>query len=200
MASSMASLTKWLLPPKKPEEAPAKNDWVPAESLLGTDLPADYKQFVGTYGTGWINKYLHVMNPFSAKLPWMERLRFMSFTLHLVRRNAQVPGARDLPAPFEEINGLPYPVFPEPGGLLPWGYTINGDALFWLTKGTPDKWTVVADSRGRYAEYAGPMSAFLHDVLSERISWGIFQAGVNEEPVRPTFTLHEATSRAGKGK
>jgi hypothetical protein len=91
-------------------------------------------------------------------------------------------------------------VFPEPGGLLPWGYTIDGFALCWLTNGTPDKWTVVADSRGCFAEYPGPMSAFLHDVLTERISWGIFASGVNEEPVRPTFTPQEATSGAKKGR
>lgn len=37
----------------------------------------------------------------------------------------------------------PYPFYPEPGGLLPWAGTDNGDRVCWLTEGQPDGWTVV---------------------------------------------------------
>lgn len=40
-------------------------------------------------------------------------------------------------------NDLPYPMFPEKGGLLPFG-SVNGvHNLNWLTNGPPDKWQVV---------------------------------------------------------
>jgi hypothetical protein len=38
----------------------------------------------------------------------------------------------------------PLPILPEPGGLLIWGTTSNGDLCFWDTSEVdPDRWTVV---------------------------------------------------------
>src|SRR5258708_11837030 len=36
-----------------------------------------------------------------------------------------------------------YPLFPEPGGQLPWASTGDGDQLCWLTGGEPDNWPAV---------------------------------------------------------
>jgi hypothetical protein len=48
---------------------------------------------------------------------------------------------------------LPYPLFPEAGGLLPVAITDNGDTIHWLTNGPPDEWTIVVqDSRAPECE------------------------------------------------
>ena len=49
----------------------------------------------------------------------------------------------------DELSERPYPFWPEPGGLLPFGGTDNGDTLFWLQRGSPDDWPVVVWDRGR---------------------------------------------------
>ncbi len=38
---------------------------------------------------------------------------------------------------------FPYPLYPEPHGLLEWANTGDGDGLYWLTLGEPDSWPVV---------------------------------------------------------
>ncbi|MEW2357664.1 hypothetical protein [Spirillospora sp. NPDC029432] len=36
----------------------------------------------------------------------------------------------------------PFAAWPEPGGFLSWGNSVNGDHLRWLTQGEPDRWPV----------------------------------------------------------
>ncbi|MGW0807206.1 hypothetical protein [Nonomuraea sp. NPDC002799] len=36
----------------------------------------------------------------------------------------------------------PFAAWPEPGGFLSWGSSIDGDRLGWLTVGEPDSWPV----------------------------------------------------------
>lgn len=40
---------------------------------------------------------------------------------------------------------LPWPIYPEPGGLFPWAVTDNGGTLYWLTEGEPDGWPTLHD-------------------------------------------------------
>ena len=53
---------------------------------------------------------------------------------------------------------VPYPVYPEPGGLLPWGGIRDGGYAFWLTgPGEPVGWPVVLASEkcGHWTGSAG---------------------------------------------
>ncbi|MFC9329529.1 hypothetical protein [Kitasatospora sp. NPDC057015] len=62
----------------------------------------------------------------------------------------------------------PYPVHPEPGGLLSWGSNLNADQFFWLTEGDdPDAWPVVAFYRslGEWDRFDGGFAAFLLAVI-----------------------------------
>ncbi|MGW6915308.1 hypothetical protein ACWGB8_16045 [Kitasatospora sp. NPDC054939] len=62
----------------------------------------------------------------------------------------------------------PYPVHPEPGGLLAWGSNLNADQFFWLTEGDdPDAWPVVAFYRGleEWDRFDGGFASFLLAVL-----------------------------------
>jgi hypothetical protein len=38
---------------------------------------------------------------------------------------------------------FPRSLFPEEGGLLPWGVTDNGDILNWITSDNPEKWSIL---------------------------------------------------------
>ncbi|MFJ8478366.1 hypothetical protein [Kitasatospora sp. NPDC094011] len=65
----------------------------------------------------------------------------------------------------------PYPVYPEPGGLLYWASNYNGDHCFWLTEGDdPDRWPVVVWLRGEFPDgwhrYDMGMARFLLLALS----------------------------------
>jgi hypothetical protein len=66
---------------------------------------------------------------------------------------------------------VPYPVFPEKGGILPWGRDENGNDYSWLTEGLPDLWKVVQNNvRGKgYALHECSMTGFLVGVLEGRI-------------------------------
>jgi len=62
---------------------------------------------------------------------------------------------------------FPYPIYPEPGGLLPWGNDENSNDYYWWTGGPPDGWVVVQNnnrgSRLRVQPYS--MTGFLVAML-----------------------------------
>lgn len=71
-----------LLPrPAQPSEQGSTSQWASVTSKLGGPLPTDYMQFIDHYGSGTINSFLTVFNPFSANPHvnllehcWCERL------------------------------------------------------------------------------------------------------------------------------
>jgi hypothetical protein len=68
---------------------------------------------------------------------------------------------------------LPHPVFPEAGGLLPWGVTSDGDWGYWITDPPedPDRWAVAINiGRGPdWYRHPGPLLRFLAEVLNKEI-------------------------------
>ncbi len=63
----------------------------------------------------------------------------------------------------ERQDECPYPVYPEPGGLLIWGNTWNADQLFWLTEGEPDEWPVAVWYRqlAEWDRFDGGFASFM---------------------------------------
>jgi hypothetical protein len=83
------------------------------------------------------------------------------------------------------IRHVPYPLFPEPGGLLPFGIDDNGDGLYWLTTGEPDQWSIVVnESRApEYEQFDMSVTEFLQEVLSRKTICEIFPSDFPlEEP------------------
>lgn len=73
---------------------------------------------------------------------------------------------------FTSAAGVPMavPAQLEPGGLFPWGRTVNGEDLFWRMRGNPDKWTVVAIGRACGVEvFDCSMSEFLRQILNQTL-------------------------------
>ena len=58
----------------------------------------------------------------------------------------------------------PLPVRPEPGGILPFAWTIDADWLAWLTIGDPDDWPVIHLSR-HFSRHRSVMACGLTEIL-----------------------------------
>ena len=156
---SIESLRGLVSPPDQPVEVPDDATWMLVERELGVALPRDFKDCLRIYGTGSFGGFLWVFNPASANPH-----------LHLKTQiQRSLDGLRTLKA--EDPEELPYALFPEPEGLLPWGITDNGDGLYWHTAGEPEQWTVVVNA-GRDPECEEfPLGAtgFLAAILRQSI-------------------------------
>jgi hypothetical protein len=152
---SIESLKKIVLPPRRPSEVGSLGKWQAVESQLGVVLPSDYRDFVFAYGSGLFAQFYRVYNPFAAS----------EFTALLpsVRRvcAAERETKRDWP------DRVPYPIYPEQPGLLPWGNDENGNDYYWMTSGEPNTWPVLSDEvRGDgFREYSCTMTEFLTGIL-----------------------------------
>jgi len=133
--SPLSKLTEIVPPPKKPKGVGTAAQWSKAESELGISLPDDYRQFIETYGSGLFAGFYVIYSP-GEKSPYS----------NLVKRQKLMQPI------YESHEDRPYAVHPERPGLLVWGADENGNYYYWLTKGTPDKWTVVAE-HGREEEF-----------------------------------------------
>lgn len=161
-------LVRLVPPPRTPRDVGNPADWPRVERALGLTLPLDYKQYIGAYGRGIVADFIH---PFDPCVPDEVAQRDELLGHH---RRVRESRGRDL---------FPYPIYPEPGGLLLWGETENGDALFWLAEGDPDAWpTIVTGTRNLHVErHDMPMTAFI----------ARFVAGTIESRVLATLPLDE---------
>jgi SMI1-KNR4 cell-wall len=158
-------------PPDTPIETGHPARWPAVEAAIGTTLPADYKVFIATYGTGMFDDFLYVFNPFAGDAD-----------VNLLRQREVVLGAH---AWLRERvpEAAPLPAFPEPGGLLPLGRTQNGDQLYWLTEGEPDRWPIVAfASRSSEPErHELTLVPFLARLLGGTLGSGVFPPELGED-------------------
>ena len=134
-----------LVPPERPFRA--TGNWELVESEIGLKLPADYKAYLAAYGGGLVNS-ISIPSPFDVSNDvrnWWERWA-------------------------AEYVDVPYPVFPEPGGLLPFGRVGGMDNLNWLTVGEPDQWPFVYYDRERgFFEIKGLSAvAFVLEAVTQR--------------------------------
>ncbi|MQY06070.1 hypothetical protein ACRB68_41500 [Actinomadura sp. RB68] len=120
--------------------------WEEVFQELGTALPADFVALIERYGAFEVGglgeddhgerdylEFLVVADPRSEhrKVTWAQAA--------VLRADAYNP----LREAFPDMHRL----WPEPGGFLGWGTTIDGDWFGWLTEGEPDEWPIVADGR-----------------------------------------------------
>ena len=147
-AEAFTDLPTDVPPPANPVDAAA--DWPAVETALGVHLPADYREFVERYGSGEFCDLVHVLTA-GELVPYAEDALDVE---------------RELAA--EDPDDHPYPLHPEPGGLLPWGTTSNGHLLCWRT----DDWTVVvyAPRDLEFDAYETTVTGFLHGWLSGELS------------------------------
>jgi hypothetical protein len=174
-------------------------DWPAVEARLGVPLPADYKELLAVFPRGLFRGLVRVSRPGE---PEYARTDFLGFNRYRLddMRVARAAGHMN----------LPYPVFPEPGGLLLWGVGVREEHFFWVTeKSDPADWNVVVTdgSYTGWTEFPGGMGEFLVEVATGR--WDTSPLGGVDlggeapflpEPVRrPATALHEKVPYSALG-
>ncbi len=147
-----------LKPPPTPQEIGSATERGRVGGLFGEVLPGDYMKFIELYGTGSIARWLGVLNPFAAN----GNQNLLVFGLKLLA------SLRTVKTEFPD--DIPYPLFYEPNGLLPWGTSIDGDIFCWSTCGLSGHWTVTIIGRHTGNEdFPMSMTQFLFQCLSGNI-------------------------------
>ncbi|WPW20841.1 MULTISPECIES: hypothetical protein [unclassified Streptomyces] len=150
-------------------------DWERAEAALGTRLPSDYKEYVHWFGPGDFDEYLIIC------VPGVEN----SNTELEARLAREHHGARLL-TQIDPKARQRVPLFPEPGGWLPWGFTTGGDGLYWVTSGDdPDRWTI-AGRPGRGTDFGyfdGCFTQFLHAFIWDVVGMPFISEAEGDVPV-----------------
>lgn len=152
---SIDRLITRVTPPEVPYGIGDPARWSEFETELDTSLPSDYKAFVDTYGAGSLGDLIHVFTPFAVVGAYNFRLR----SAEILDEDRRFRG------------DWPHALFPDPGGLLPWGVSDHGHTMYWIVGEDPDSWTievwesrwdadVVRDSPGRCI-FGGSMSTLL---------------------------------------
>jgi hypothetical protein len=156
---SLIELREVVEPPLAPLERGTPEEWIAAERSLGTSLPDDYKALIDAYGTGSFNDFIYVLNPFAAN----ENLNMVQ------RRKPLLDAYRTMKRSTPEQ--LPDPAYPEPGGLLPWAVTDNGNVFYWHTAGDPSAWQLVIfdGDHVEHERYELSTTTFLAQLLSGEI-------------------------------
>jgi hypothetical protein len=179
---SVKDITSLIQPPPKPTHVPKRPNWDTTERKLGLKLPTDYKGFIAKFGSGLFANFIRVFNPFH-KDPYISLLDTAKTICDMYRD-------------FKESEGekvLPFALYPEEQGLLPWGNDENGNYIFWLTKGNASKWpTVVAEGRGPlWQRFDFPMTTFLAKILTKQIRCKIWPTSFPSKKRSFTFTPYD---------
>jgi hypothetical protein len=144
-------------------------DWPAVERELGTRLPADYKMLAESFPAGWFRDFVGILPPVGTD-------REMSLVDYA---RGELDALRELRESGEA--SFPYRLFPEPNGILPWGFVATGGIACWLTgPGDPDEWTVVlATEEGDYWDdrFDGSASEFLISVVTASYDASGFREG-----------------------
>jgi hypothetical protein len=156
---SVSKLRQLVTPPNRPFEPGTIEQWASVESKLGLSLPSDYKDFLHSYGTGTFAAFYVIYNPFSS----IEAANLLAKVETLCQQEREFK--RDFP------QAVPYRIYPERPGLLPWGGDENGNYYYWFTNGAPGAWKVISNEvRGDgFQEHGRCMTDFLCDVLTGEI-------------------------------
>jgi hypothetical protein len=165
-------LRELLPPPADPVEPGRPDGWAEVEGALGTGLPGDFKAFTELYGSGMVDDFLYLFNPFATGEDGNL----------LFEKDRVLAGYRQTRDKYPER--LPLPPFPEEGGVLPLGRTENGDELYWVTEGDRDHWTVaLLESRAALQEvHPMPVTGFLAALTANQLTSRILPAGVLDRP------------------
>lgn len=134
---ALQTLVKIIAPPRQPKGVGTLDQWKQTESELGFEFPPDFKNLIFTYGDGGFAEFLWTYNPF---LPDYRN------TISMV-----VSAYRELIKARPRPKSIVYALYPDEGGIFPWGRTDNGDTFYWQFCGSKNLRTILYD--GRHSEH-----------------------------------------------
>ncbi|GAB4158229.1 MAG: hypothetical protein Tsb009_35390 [Planctomycetaceae bacterium] len=129
MPSDIETLKTLVKPPESPKAS--GGNWEEVEKHLGITFPPDYKEFISIYGTGSLQSFMHIWNYLDVPADSDAKEVIKQIT-------SEYEWDREHGRPVEFV---PYP---QPGGLIPFASTDDGNYLNWQTTGKPSEWCVVA--------------------------------------------------------
>lgn len=130
-------LIELMPPPEKPLYVGTKKEWANFQGKVGMSFPEDYFTVAATYGSGrFLAGEFKVANPFDP-----DDEDFANFELTRLRETKE-----DYP------DEVPFPLFPEEGGLYPFGIDGNGNTFLWKTEVNSDQWEIVCFNSEDYFE------------------------------------------------
>jgi hypothetical protein len=173
-----------------PAAVPPAIDWLELERLSGLRFPADYKQLANRYAMLEIDAFLDVHHlGMAPDIPTM--LSQCRQVLDPLRQLNEKYGFIYLAdGSGSEVRAEPYPVYPEPNGLFPWGATDNGDTLLWLTDADPDRWTIVVTDNGTWWHFDCGLIDYLAGVLGRTLPY----TGLTDSFPEPEFKVFQYSS------
>jgi hypothetical protein len=137
MKNDTSRLWRLVPPPAQPVTPGSPELFAGVERAFDLVLPADYKEIIATYGDGQWQEFWYLLNPFSAN-PHLNLIA--QAPREDVSGNDQLSAERYIKERHPEY---PHPIWPERGGIFPWGATDNGGRFFWLTEGVADEWRTI---------------------------------------------------------
>jgi hypothetical protein len=139
--------------------------WPELFKRLGTRLPEDFVQFQTTYGYGCFASRTHPRSMSVAVIGSITNFEFQSRSAELLTDMRLMKEKRP--------KSIPFPIYCEPGGLLPWGRISNGTILCWAVRGgLVDDWAVVAvrPTTKQAERYEMGFARFLAGLLSGQLA------------------------------
>ncbi|MEU0883009.1 SMI1/KNR4 family protein [Lentzea sp. NPDC005914] len=167
--TGLSALRGLVVPPAKPNLGGLSWEWLYGE--LGTRLPSDYVALMECYGGGEFAGWLRLWTPLDP---------------HGMVDSSEgaLDANRQLRAEFPEFH--PVPLWPEPGGFLPFGDSNDGDQFGWLTSGEPDEWPLIFAPR--HADQGPALAGKLADTVLEwlrgrLVTPGLCRFGKHDDPL-----------------
>jgi hypothetical protein len=124
----LLTAVRWSAPPNP-------IDWARVENAVGRSYPSEFKEIADALPPGSFQTYLSLLHPAQFKRSG--------------RYAKEVRGYADQLREDAAESEFPYPIYPDPGGVLPFAVIGLDWVIGWLTEGDdPDRWPVVlCDSR-----------------------------------------------------
>ncbi len=166
--ASLWRLTDLVPPPDLPVQA--HGDWKRFVSVNGFPPPEDYRMLIREYGAGTFGRWLRLIEPFDHTASFMDKV----YAEYRVLRSR---------------GGPDWPLWPEPGGFLPWATTATGDHVGWRTTGHPDAWPTVfwCSDQSRSCEYPLGAVGFIVGLFERTLGAPAFDRNGPLDPAAPAF-------------
>jgi len=165
----VAEIQKIMPPPANPIDVDPAVLQRNLESLkLTSGLPEDYLRYAMIYGSGC--PQLHDNDPEIGPRTWDMWSPARPTYPEII---ARFYDAKNQFREAMETFDIPLGLYPEPGGLLPFGEDHSGFSFTWKTDGNPEEWKVVFIYAYDYDEYEifdMGFSEFLFQLLTQQLS------------------------------